>query len=89
MIPAIVGVTVGLTRTGVDDRKPGCAGVRASFVGGGVTGARVGTTTNGVKLGSRRLLGAFRDTSQRSTMMSAETIDAAAAPKNPRRVVIT
>ncbi len=89
MIPATVGVTVGLVRTGVGDRNPGGVGVRAGCAGDGVTAGLVGTTTNGVNLGSRPLLGAFREMSHSRTMTRAETIDATAAPKSPRRVVVT
>jgi hypothetical protein len=90
VIPAIVGVTVGPVLTGVDVFAPAAVGVnRAGAVGDGVRAGLVGMTTNGVRFGSRPALGAVRDTNHSTTMMSAEAIDASAAPRNPRRVRAT
>ncbi len=83
----MVGVTVGRIRTGVAVFDPVAVGVnRAEAVGDGVVGGRVGTTTNGVRFGSRPALGAFRETTHSRTIMSAEATAATRAPRNPRRV---
>jgi hypothetical protein len=86
-MPAIVGVTVGPGSNGVAAFATGAFGVTVTTAGVGVTGGRVGTATKGVKLGSRPALGEFRETSQSSTITSAETIDAMTALKNPRLVL--
>jgi hypothetical protein len=55
-------------------------------VGVGVTGTRVGTTTNGVKLGSRPALGAPRAASHSTAMITAEMIATTITPRISRRV---
>ena len=86
-MPAIVGVIVGLVRTGVAKFGGNAFGVTVETAGDGVTGGRVGTTTKGVRLGSRPALGAFRDASHSPTMISTEAIEAMRAPRNPRLVL--